>query len=84
MFTKSNKAVIAAAVAGALFALTGSVAANDTLIDKLYDKGVINDAEYKEIKADKGDPNSLKGKYKGGFKWETLDGKNKFQFASIR
>ena len=81
MFTKSNKAVIAAAVAGALFALTGSVAANDTLIDKLYDKGVINDAEYKEIKADKGDPNSLKGKYKGGFKWETLDGKNKFQFA---
>ena len=81
MFTKSNKAVIAAAVVGALFALTGSVAANDALIDKLYDKGVINDAEYKEIKADKGDPNSLKGKYKGGFKWETLDGKNKFQFA---
>ncbi|MDA1011202.1 MAG: porin [Proteobacteria bacterium] len=81
MFTKSNKALIATAVAGALFAMTGSVAANDALIDKLYDKGVINDAEYKEIKADKGDPNSLKGKYKGGFKWETLDGKNKFQLA---
>ena len=81
MFTKSNKALIATAVAGALFAMTGSVAANDALIDKLYDKGVINDAEYKEIKADKGDPNSLKGKYKGGFKWETLDGKNAFQLA---
>ncbi|MDA0236900.1 MAG: porin [Proteobacteria bacterium] len=78
MFTKSNKALIATAVAGALFSMTGSVAANNALIDKLFDKGVINDAEYQEIKAVKGDPESVKAKYKGGFSWETLDGKNKF------
>ena len=83
MFTKGKKALIAVSVASALGVVTGSAYANETLIDKLYEKGVISDTDYKEIKADQADvdPNSLKGKWKGGFKWETLDGKNKFQVA---
>ena len=83
MFTKGKKALIAVSVASALGVVTGSAYANETLIDKLYEKGVISDTDYKEIKADQADvdPNSLEGKWKGGFKWETLDGKNKFQVA---
>ena len=83
MFTRSKKFLNTVVLASVLGTLTGGAYANEALIDKLYEKGVISDTEYKEIKADKVDvdPNSLKGKWKGGFKWETLDGKNKFQVA---
>jgi len=83
MFTQGKKALIAISVASALGAVTGGAYANETLIDKLYEKGVISDTDYKEIKAEKADvdPNALKGKWKGGFKWESVDKKNKFQVA---
>jgi len=83
MFTKGKKALIAISVASALGVVTGGAYANEKLIDKLYEKGVISDTEYKEIKAEKADvdPNALKGKWKGGFKWESADKKNKFQVA---
>ena len=83
MFTRSKKTLIAVSVAGALATATSGAYANEALIDKLYEKGVISDTEYKEIKADKpkSDPNALKGKWKGGFKWASEDGKNKFQVA---
>ena len=83
MFTKGKKALIAISVASALGVVTGGAYANEKLIDKLYEKGVISDTEYKEIKAEKADvdPNALKGKWKGGFKWESVDKKNKFQVA---
>jgi len=83
MFTRSKKFLNTVVLASVLGTLTGGAYANEALIDKLYEKGVISDTEYKEIKADKVDvdPNSLKGKWKGGFKWETLDGKDKFQVA---
>lgn len=83
MFTRSKKTLIAGAVASALAIVTVGAHANEVLIDKLYEKGVISDIEYKEIKADKPDvdPNALKGKWKGGFKWESVDKKNKFQVA---
>jgi phosphate-selective porin OprO/OprP len=83
MFTRTKKSLITVVFASAIGTVVSGAYANETLIDKLYEKGVISDAEYKEIKADKVevDPKSLKGKWKGGFKWETLDGKNKFQVA---
>ncbi|MDA0862141.1 MAG: porin [Proteobacteria bacterium] len=83
MFTKGKKALIAISVASALGVVTGGAYANEKLIDKLYEKGVISDTEYKEIRAEKADvdPNTLKGKWKGGFKWESADKKNKFQVA---
>jgi len=83
MFTKGKKALIAISVASALGVVTGGAYANEKLIDKLYEKGVISDTDYKEIKAEKADvdPNTLKGKWKGGFKWESVDKKNKFQVA---
>ena len=83
MFTQGKKALIAISVASALGVVTGGAYANETLIDKLYEKGVISDTDYKELKAEKPDvdPNSLKGKWKGGFKWESADKKNKFQVA---
>jgi len=83
MFTKGKKALLAISVASALGVVTGGAYANEKLIDKLYEKGVISDTDYKEIKAEKADvdPNTLKGKWKGGFKWESVDKKNKFQVA---
>ena len=83
MFTKGKKALVAISVASALGVVTGGAYANEKLIDKLYEKGVISDTEYKEIKAEKADvdPNALKGKWKGGFKWESADKKNNFQVA---
>ncbi|MBL6736623.1 MAG: hypothetical protein ISP76_05965, partial [Burkholderiales bacterium] len=55
MFTKGKKALIAISVASALGVVTGGAYANEKLIDKLYEKGVISDTEYKEIKAEKAD-----------------------------
>jgi len=83
MVTKGKKALLAISVASALGVVTGGAYANEKLIDKLYEKGVISDTDYKEIKAEKADvdPNTLKGKWKGGFKWESVDKKNKFQVA---
>lgn len=78
------KAVVTSAAVAFGFFATGAIADSSALIEKLYEKGVLSDVEYKELSSaakEAGDPNELTGKWSGGFKWKTADGKNKFQVA---
>ena len=80
---KFNKSLVAGAVAVAFGVSAGlAQAGSKELVEKMYELGKINDAEYKELsEAAKPADNELIGKYKGGFKWATADGSSKFQIA---
>jgi phosphate-selective porin OprO/OprP len=83
VMAKFNKSLVASAVAVAFGVSVGlAQAGTKELVEKMYELGKINDAEYKELsEAAKPADNELIGKYKGGFKWATADGSSKFQIA---
>jgi len=83
LMAKFNKSLVAGAVAVAFGVSAGlAQAGSKELVEKMYELGKINDAEYKELsEAAKPADNELIGKYKGGFKWQTADGSSKFQVA---
>ncbi|MEL0030881.1 MAG: porin, partial [Betaproteobacteria bacterium] len=83
LMSKLNKSLVAGAVAVAFGVSAGlAQAGSKELVEKMYELGKINDAEYKELsEAAKPADNELIGKYKGGFKWQTADGSSKFQVA---
>ena len=80
---KFNKSLVAGAVAVAFGVSAGlAQAGSKELVEKMYELGKINDAEYKELsEAAKPADNELIGKYKGGFKFATADGSSTFQVA---
>jgi len=83
LMAKFNKSLVAGAVAVAFGVSAGfAQAGSKELVEKMYELGKINDAEYKELsEAAKPADNELIGKYKGGFKWATADGSSKLQIA---
>jgi phosphate-selective porin len=97
MAIKLNKLAIAGVACSAIFAgfSSSSFADTSSVIDKLYEKGILNDEEYAELNkeakderreaaeksAKDNDPNKLSGKWKDGFKFETADKQYGFQIA---
>jgi phosphate-selective porin OprO/OprP len=80
----SRNFVLAASIA-AMFGVAANqaLAENDSLVEKLYEKGVLTEEEYNELNAkaesaDKAeDPNAMVGSFKGGApSWESKDGKH--------
>jgi len=76
--------VLAASIA-AIFGTASNMALaeSDSLVEKLYEKGVLTEDEYNELnaKAESAgkdeDPNAMVGSFKGGApRWESKDGKN--------
>jgi len=89
---RAKKLVLAASIA-AMFGVAASPALADTesLIDKLYEKGVLSEEEYNELSdearaerreeaeaaAETNDPNNMVGSFKGGSpSWESADGQH--------
>lgn len=77
-------------VLAALIAAMSSVAASpalaedEALIDKLYEKGVLTEDEYNELKSDgkdakSDDANSMLGSFEDGVKWKSKDGQHGIQ-----
>ena len=97
MAIKLNKLAIAGVACSAIFAGFSASAFADTssIIDKLYEKGVLNDDDYSELSkeakderreaaekaAEDSDPNKISCKYKDGYKCASKDGQFKFQIA---
>ncbi len=93
---KFRKRVLASAMA-ALFsgAATPALADMQSLVEKLYEKGVLTGEEYQEMNAQAragrraqaqaaakaNDPNKITDSFKDGFKWTSKDGKNSIQLA---
>jgi len=80
---EAGKLLLAASIA-AMFgvATTPALAADEALLDKLYEKGVLTEDEYNELnsdakKAKSDDGNAMVGSFKGGApSWESADGKH--------
>ena len=97
MTIKLNKLAIAGAACSAIFAGLSVPAFADTssIIDKLYEKGVLNDEDYAELNkeakderreaaeksAKDSDPNKVSGKWKDGIKFESKDKQFGIQLA---
>jgi phosphate-selective porin OprO/OprP len=94
MFIKLIKsAIVGAAVIG--ITTTTVFADSSSIIDKLYEKGVLNDEDYAELNkeakeerreaaekaAEDSDPNKISCNYKDGYKCASKDGQFKFQIA---
>lgn len=90
---KTGKLMLAVSIA-AMFGSTASAALANTesLVEKLYQKGVLTEAEYNEMRAEAAaerreqdektdDANKLSGKFKDGFKWTSKDGQHAIQPA---
>ena len=69
---RAGKLVLAASIS-AMFGGAAAPALADELADKLYEKGVLTEEEYNELK-EKEDPYDMVGSFKKGVKWESRDG----------
>ena len=97
MAIKLNKLALAGVACSAIFAGFSAPAFADTssVIDKLYEKGVLNDEDYAELSkeakderreaaersAKDNDPNKISCSYKDGFKCKSKDGQFGLQVA---
>ena len=97
MAIKLNKLAIAGVACSAIFAGFSAPAFADTssVVDKLYELGVLNDEDYAELNkeakderreaaekaAKDSDPSKISCKYKDGYKCASKDGQFKFQIA---
>ena len=80
---RAGKLVLAASIS-ALFgsAAAPALAADEELLDKLYEKGILTEEEYNELKKEdepsepekEEDPYDMVGSFKKGVKWESEDG----------
>ncbi|UCD69278.1 MAG: hypothetical protein JSW48_04135 [Betaproteobacteria bacterium] len=73
--SEAKKLVLTASIA-TMFggAAAPALAADDELVDKLYEKGVLTEEEANALKTEEDDPYDMVGSFKKGVKWESEDG----------